>query len=191
MSRLSNIRSAASSVKESIAGTLSRGGDDDNLGPDRGTMDQLKARKERARIEARREAQREQRQEEVEDVREEAREEVQSSEGGVLSRAASAVEAVADDIDIDGDGTPLAQELADDGTGSFADEFGGEASGGAPAAIEADLAALEADVNEHDQEINQLESEVFGDGADERAQDPLGAGFDAAGQLGYDNGGEF
>jgi len=189
MSRLSNL-------KDKVKDRVSRSSDsEDNLGPDRGTMDQLEARKERARMEARQEAQQEQRQQEIQQAREEARDAVESTDedAGILQRATSAVSAVADDIDIDGDGTSLAAELEDPGGGGF----GGGAVGGQPpasgsgagsVAVEEDLAALENDVNENDTEIDRLEDEVFGDGADD-ADDPLGAGFDAAEQFGVDDDG--
>lgn len=72
------------------------GDGDDNLGPDRGTMDQLEARKERARMQAREEARREQRQERIDEAREEARQEVRDGEEdseGLLASLGAVLEA--------------------------------------------------------------------------------------------------
>jgi len=71
-------------------------GDDEDLGPDRGTMDQLEARRERARMEAREEARREQRQERIDEAREEARQEVLEGEEdseGLLASLGEVLEA--------------------------------------------------------------------------------------------------
>jgi hypothetical protein len=115
----SRLREAASNIKESVAGTVEAaktavtGKDDpfdDNLGPDRGTTDQLEARKERARIEARQEAQKEQRKEKVEQAREDAREQAKQEfaeeNSGLLSKLATAVQ-----TDFDGDGEPFGAEI--------------------------------------------------------------------------------
>lgn len=65
----------------------------DNLGPDRGTMDQEEARIERAKMEARREAKREQVRMRVDEARERERERVLGDDsGGVLSSIADALE---------------------------------------------------------------------------------------------------
>jgi len=68
----------------------------ERLKRDRGTMDQLEARRERARMEAREEARREQRQERIDEAREEARQEVLEGEEdseGLLASLGEVLEA--------------------------------------------------------------------------------------------------
>ena len=113
------LREATSAVRESLAGTVetakqkvsSSGLDrDDNLGPDRGTMDQLEARKERARMEAREEAKKEARQEQLQEVREQEKQEVKQEftqeSTSTLKRLGEALT-----TDYDGDGESLAGEV--------------------------------------------------------------------------------
>jgi hypothetical protein len=113
------LREATSAVRESLAGTVetakqkvsSSGLDrDDNLGPDRGTMDQLEARKERARMEAREEAKKEARQEQLQEVREqekqEAKQDFAKESTSTLKRLGEALT-----TDYDGDGESLAGEV--------------------------------------------------------------------------------
>lgn len=117
------LRKATSAVRESLAGTVetakqkvsSSGLDrDDNLGPDRGTMDQLEARKERARMEAREEAAKEARQERLQEVRENEKEqtkqeklqELRNEDTSTLRRLGEALT-----VDYDGDGESLAGEV--------------------------------------------------------------------------------
>lgn len=119
MSRLDKIRERVAQIR----------GGGDNLGPDRGTMDQEKARIERARQEARREAKQEKRRQQVEQARESERERVLNDDGGgVVSSVTSAIQTAAESVDdgdgvgvddlseafgtdFDGDGEPFAQEL--------------------------------------------------------------------------------
>jgi hypothetical protein len=103
---------------------------DDNLGPDRGTMDQEQARIERAKQEARRKAKRERVQQRAQQARQEERQRVLNGDDdrGLLSSITSTVSTAAnavsdndgetvDDVrramgtDFDGDGQPLADEL--------------------------------------------------------------------------------
>jgi len=87
---------------------------DDNLGPDRGTTDQLEARKERARQEAREEAKKEARQEKLKEVREEEKkqtkqefkENVDQEGRSTLKRLGQALT-----VDYDDDGESLAGEV--------------------------------------------------------------------------------
>jgi DNA repair exonuclease SbcCD ATPase subunit len=137
---------AEQSITERVRSLLSD--DDDNLGPDRGTMDQAEARKERARIEARREKRRELRQQEVEQAREEARQEVEQDQQGVVEGLTNLIEQGADRLeefdgglnnaDLDGDGVGLGSELSDP-----ADQ-------------------LEQQVNQNTQEIDELEQQLGG-----------------------------
>jgi len=86
---------------------------DDNLGPDRGTMDQLEARKERARKEAREEAKKEARQERLKEEREkekkqtkkEFKQNLDQEDRSTLKRLGQALT-----VDYDGDGESLAGE---------------------------------------------------------------------------------
>ena len=125
-----SLRDRASDIKESVAGTLGDilGSDDDgndNLGPDRGTMDQLEARRERARLEARREAREEQRQQRIEQARQQGREQGRDevfgddSGGGLLSEVRAAVENIEVDVDNPGAGGGAG------GAGGFSGGFGG------------------------------------------------------------------
>ena len=104
---------------------------DDNLGSDRGTMDQEQARIERAKQEARREAKRERVQQRTQQARQEERQRVLNGDDddrGLLSSITSTVSTAADAVadndgenvddvrramgtDFDGDGQPLADEL--------------------------------------------------------------------------------
>jgi len=105
-------------VREKLKALKDRIGSD-NLGPDRGTMDQLEARKERARIEAEREAKRERRQEQVEKARKQGRRRGK----GLLRTLSDGIENATDqfeelggdlnEIDLDDDGTGLGEELQD------------------------------------------------------------------------------
>jgi len=194
MGRLSNLKdkvsSTVSEAKQRVSEAQAESAADD------GEIDQLEARKERARLEARREAQKEQRQKEIEQTRETAKEAVRNNSdenAGILEQAVTAVGSVADDIDIDGDGEPLAAELDDPAGGQPAggQEMPGMSGG---VAVEEDLLALEQTVSENEREIDALEDEVFGGdgsrpdrGGGGGADDPLGTSFDAAAQLGYDD----
>jgi hypothetical protein len=106
-------------------------GRDDDLGPDRGTMDQLEARKERARIEGRREKERERVQDAVSEAREEGRKDAETLREKA-SRVAGTLAEKADDVDVsdpdfgasgdkspfaDRDGKDLGQEFLDDEIG--------------------------------------------------------------------------
>jgi len=131
----------------------------DNLGPDRGTMDQLEARKERARIEAEREAKRERRQEQIEQAREQGR---RQSKGFVerlsdgIENATEQLEAAGGDlnsVDIDGDGTGLGDELAD-----------------------MPEPALASQVDENTEDINELEQRFDGEVFDEGGGSGNGGG---------------
>jgi hypothetical protein len=116
------LRQATSAVRESLAGTVetakekvssTRSGDD-NLGPDRGTMDQLEAREERARKEARQEAAKEARQERLEEVRQQEKEQTKEEKLQELRREdMSTLERLGEalTVDYDGDGESLAGEV--------------------------------------------------------------------------------
>lgn len=109
---------------------LTGGGDD--LGPERGTMDQLEARKERARMEAKREKQRERVAEQVEQARQEGRRDAETLTEKA-SRIAGSLAETADEADVpdpdfgspgdkspfaDRDGKDLGQEFLDDEIGN-------------------------------------------------------------------------
>lgn len=117
------------SIKER-ARSLAQRRNDDDLGPNRGTMDQEQARIERARQEARREARREKVQQRTQQARQDERERVLNDDGNeglfssvasTLSTATTAVSDGDDDrlddvqramgTDFDGDGDALAGEL--------------------------------------------------------------------------------
>jgi len=89
-------------VREKLKALKARIGGD-NLGPDRGTRDQLEARKERARIEAKREAQRERRQEQIEQARKQGRRRGK----GIKKLLSDGIENATDQLEAAGD------ELAD------------------------------------------------------------------------------
>lgn len=117
---ISDIKSKAQALRNRVSSD-----GDDQLGPDRGTMDQLEARKERARMEARQAAKKEKREQEVNQAREQGREEVfGDSPGSVFGVIQSAVDAVDDgdreslddfatamQTDFDGDGEPFGAEI--------------------------------------------------------------------------------
>jgi hypothetical protein len=122
MSKLSDIKQRARS--------LARRRDGDDLGPDRGTMDQEQARIERAKQEARREAKRERTKQRAQEARQQERKRVLEGkdEQGLVSSLTSTISTAAgavsdgdnervDDVrramstDFDGDGQPLADEL--------------------------------------------------------------------------------
>jgi hypothetical protein len=113
--------SKLSKLKERAAQAVNR--DDDNLGPDRGTMDQEEARIERAKAEARKEAKREKVQQRAEEARERERERVLNDEksgGGIVSSISSAIETAAESVDTDG------QVRSDDLSEAFSTDFDGD-----------------------------------------------------------------
>jgi len=134
----------------------------DGLGPDRGTRDQLKARKERAKIEARKEAKREQRQEKVADAREKARK--RAKRGGVVGNVVEAISSAADAVD-DGDNERIddiktAMQSYFDGDGEdLAAEFGLQSQSRAQAENQS-LSALGDRVASNSEDINSLEAEL-------------------------------
>jgi hypothetical protein len=153
------VREKLKALKDRIGG--------DNLGPDRGTRDQLEARKERARIEAKREAQRERRQEQIEQARQQGR----RQRKGFVERLADGIENATDqldaaggdlnDVDIDDDGTGLGDELAD-----------------------MPEPALASQVDENTEDINELEQQFDGEVFDEGGGSGGGGGFASADPFG-------
>lgn len=149
-------------VREKLKALKERIGSD-NLGPDRGTRDQLEARKERARIEAQRKREREQRREQIEQAREAGRQEAERPDGFVarladgIEQATDQLEAAGGDlneVDIDGDGVGLGDELQD------------PAGGG-----------LRAQVDDNTEDITELQQEFDGRVFDGGSEQQGGAGF--------------
>jgi hypothetical protein len=108
-------------IKERAAEIASQR-DGEQLGPDRGTMDQEEARIERAKQEARKEAKRERTQERIEQAKKRERERVLSDEdsGGIVSQISDTIEAATEAVD-DNDG-----ERTDDLKDAFASDFDGD-----------------------------------------------------------------
>jgi len=122
--------SKLSEIKDSAARLARRRRGDEDLGPNRGTMDQEQARIERAKQEARREAKRERTKQRAQEARQQERERVLEGkdEQGLVSSLTSTIATAADAVsdgdnertddvrramgtDFDGDGQPLADEL--------------------------------------------------------------------------------
>jgi hypothetical protein len=184
MSVLSNIKRK---VKQRVEASDNQSADDESV-------DQLEARKERARIEARREARKAKREREIERAREQAREDVETDDkrdAGLLDRVEEAIGGVADELDVDDDGVPLADELDDPAGGS-------QPASGQRSNFERDFTNLERRVQDNEEDIDRLlaESEdVFSEsgrvdeppGGDPFGGDPFG---DEAAQLeamGFEN----
>jgi hypothetical protein len=120
MSRLSEIKERAQQLKQQVQNR----GDEQNLGPDRGTMDQEQARIERARQEARKEAERERVKERVQEEREQTKEQVKEgkdpSDDSIGSRIVETISTAAEAVD-DGD-----NEQLDDVNRAMQSDFDGD-----------------------------------------------------------------
>lgn len=188
--------SKLSAIKDRAAAIARRRGTDDeqDLGPDRGTMDQAEARKERARIEARREAERERVQQEAEQAAEQERERVLNDSeggGGIVSSVVETLETAADAVD-DGDGqrlddigTALGSDFDGDGE-TFAEEIGLQSAARGDAEDEA-ITDLSQRVNRNTDSIDSLQQQVQGGGD---AFGGGGGGADDAAAGGFFGGGE-
>jgi len=183
MVNLNDIKNKAKELKERAT--------DENLGPDRGTMDQEQARIERARQEARQEAERKRVQQRVDEARENARENVLTEEQSITSRVTDALQSAANAVD-DGD-----DEVLDDLGTAFQTDFDGD---GEPFSAELGLQGNQRAQAEN-QAIESLEQEVsanrgdidelfgFGDSADQGSEE-IGV-FDAPSleEMGFDDDG--
>ena len=155
-------------IKEK-AQRLRSGGGESNLGPDRGTRDQLEARKERARQEARQEALAEQREQEIQQAREQGRAAVsgeqQSAGKQILDLFSSAAEAVDDGDDefVDDFSTAMQTDFDNDGD-PFGDELGFQTNAREQAENQS-FAALNSRADENRTDINSLESAFDGNDA--------------------------
>ena len=226
MGALSNIKAKAKRVKESVSskdasklqfGKNSEDSSDEDLSGERERVSQEEARRERARVEARREAKREKQEQELEQVREEARQAVLDEQesgdsGGILDQAITAVSEVAEDIDLDGDGVPLEEEILDNNQQAPAQNRNagssqGSSGGNQRAADQQDdmfagaagmeqekelLRAAGFDVENNNGDADNMsnvpeEDAGMGTPQEDESGDPLGLGFDAAEQLGMDD----
>jgi len=167
--------SKLSRLKQRAAQAVNRG--DDNLGPDRGTMDQEEARIERAKAEARKEARREKVQQRAEAAREQERERVLNDEGGgggIVSSISSAIESAAESVDTDG------QIGTDDLGEAFATDFDGDgetlaAEFGLQSAQRADRE--DATFNALGQQVDDLEASLSEQSQQSPRANGLGGGF--------------
>jgi hypothetical protein len=172
MGRLSKLKRRAAQIANR---------DDDNLGPDRGTRDQQKARIKRAKQEARREAKQQKVKERAEQARDQERERVlNDEEGGIVSSIATAVETAAENVDTDG--TVGANDLSeafgtdfDDDGEPFAEEIGLQSAQRGRREDQM-LQGLSQQVDRNSGRIDGLEEEDFGLGSEPIEPEAFGFG---------------